>query len=70
MPIRQLGVRVAQAPPELITAYVAPAWAAAFTDMRANIPVPRSVAPSVRTMKSGKEIAASMAAVPSKLLKR
>jgi hypothetical protein len=67
IPVRQLDVRDVQVPAELITAYVAPAWAAALADMRANIPVPRSVAPSVRIRKNGKEIAASIAAVPSKL---
>src|SRR5437762_12002942 len=54
----------------LTMAYAAPACVPALTCMRTNIPVPRSVIPSVMSKKIGAKMAASTIAVPSRFLNR
>jgi hypothetical protein len=68
MLLRQVDDSDAQTEPELMTAYDAPACAAAFTCISRNIPVPRSVMPSVKIKKTGEKIAASTAAAASQFL--
>jgi len=63
MPLRQAVVSDTHTEPELMTAYAAPACAAALTVIRTNIPDPRSVTPSVKVKKIGAKMAASTAAV-------
>src|SRR6266446_4808707 len=65
MPLRHVGVSVVQTGLlELRTAYVAPAWTAALTCIRTNMPVPRSVVPSIITKKIGVKMAVSTATLP------
>src|SRR6266436_7072719 len=66
MPSRHVEVSVVQTGLlELITAYVAPACAAASTCIRTNMPAPRSVMPSIKAKNIGVKMAVSTATLPS-----